>query len=64
MNAREMMEEMPQELAGIVRQDEELQIRIIRGVEPRTTAQRQRALRVLGRVIEYLKGESGRTGGF
>jgi len=64
MNAREMMEEMLQELAGIVRQDEELQIRIIRGVEPRTTAQRQRALRVLGRVIEYLKGESGRTGGF
>ena len=64
MNAREMMEEMLQELAGIVRQDEELQIRIIRGVEPRTTAQRQRALRVLGRGIEYLKGESGRTGGF
>ena len=64
MNAREMMEEMLQELAGIVRQDEELQIRIIRGVEPRTTAQRQRALRVLGRVIEYLKCESGRTGGF
>ena len=64
MNARELMEEMLQELAGIVRQDEELQIRIIRGVEPRTTAQRQRALRVLGRVIEYLKGESGRTGGF
>lgn len=64
MNAREMMEEMLQELAGIVQRDEELQIRIIRGVEPRTTAQRQRALRVLSRVIEYLKGESGRTGGF
>lgn len=66
MNAREMMEEMLHELASQIVRDEALRDRIIRGIEPTTPtkAQRARAVRVLNRVVEFLRGETGRTGGF
>ena len=63
MNAREMMEEMQHEIASLITDDEELQLRIIKGVNPRTQAQRARAVRVLSRVVDWLRGETGRTGG-
>ena len=64
MNAREMMEEMQHEIASLITDDEELQLRIIKGVNPRTQAQRARAVRVLSRGVDWLRGETGRTGGF
>ena len=64
MNAREMMEEMQHEIASLITDDEELQLHIIKGVNPRTQAQRARAVRVLSRVVDWLRGETGRTGGF
>jgi hypothetical protein len=66
MNAREMMEEMLHELASQIVRDDALQDRIIRGIEPTTPTptQRARAVRVLSRVVEFLRGETGRTGGF
>jgi hypothetical protein len=64
MNSREMMIEMSHELASQLNDNEQLQAALIRAVDARTPAARARAIKVVFRVRDFLRGECGRTGGF